>query len=33
MNAAANDNTFSPDTFPSANDAFDAPEEDNDVPF
>ncbi|GGG60353.1 replicative DNA helicase [Bizionia arctica] len=35
MNAAANDNTFSPDKFPSpsADDAFGAPEEDNDVPF
>ncbi len=34
MNAAANDNTFAPDNFPSANDAFGAPEEDdNDVPF
>ncbi|WP_047547022.1 replicative DNA helicase [Psychroserpens sp. Hel_I_66] len=34
MNAAANDDTFTPDKFPSANDAFGAPEEDdNDVPF
>ncbi|WGD34114.1 replicative DNA helicase [Olleya sp. YS] len=34
MNAAANDNTFAPDNFPTANDAFDAPEQDdNDVPF
>ncbi|TXE16861.1 replicative DNA helicase [Psychroserpens burtonensis] len=35
MNAAANDDTFSPDKFPSANDAFGGPEEDedNDVPF
>jgi replicative DNA helicase len=34
MNAAANDNTFTPDNFPSASDAFGAPEEDdNDVPF
>jgi replicative DNA helicase len=34
MNAAANDNTFTPDNFPSAADAFGAPEEDdNDVPF
>ncbi|WP_425077788.1 replicative DNA helicase [Psychroserpens sp. S379A] len=34
MNAAANDDTFKPDNFPSASDAFDAPEEDdNDVPF
>ena len=35
MNAAANDDTFAPDKFPTANDAFDAPEDpdDNDVPF
>ena len=34
MNAAANDDTFKPDKFPSASDAFDVPEdEDNDVPF
>ena len=33
MNAAANDDTFKPDNFPSANDAFGAPEDDNDVPF
>ena len=35
MNAAANDDTFKPDNFPSANDAFGTPEEDddNDVPF
>jgi replicative DNA helicase len=34
MNAAANDDTFTPDKFPSASDAFGAPEEDdNDVPF
>jgi len=33
MNAAANDDTFKPDNFPSASDAFDAPEDDNDVPF
>lgn len=34
MNAAANDDTFKPDNFPSASDAFGAPEEDdNDVPF
>ncbi|WP_460219248.1 replicative DNA helicase [Psychroserpens sp. MEBiC05023] len=34
MNAAANDDTFKPDNFPSATDAFGAPEEDeNDVPF
>ncbi len=34
MNAAANDNTLKPDNFPSASDAFGAPEEDeNDVPF
>ncbi|MBT8325335.1 MAG: replicative DNA helicase [Winogradskyella sp.] len=32
MNAAANDDTFKPDVFPSASDAFDTPEED-DVPF
>jgi replicative DNA helicase len=32
MNAAANDNTFKPDSFPSPNDAFDAPD-DSDVPF
>ena len=34
MNAAANDDTFKPDNFPSASDAFDTPEnDDNDVPF
>ncbi|WP_040279923.1 replicative DNA helicase [Psychroserpens damuponensis] len=34
MNAASNDNTFTPDNFPSASDAFGGPEEDdNDVPF
>ncbi|OUR92405.1 replicative DNA helicase [Flavobacteriales bacterium 34_180_T64] len=35
MNAAANDDTFKPDNFPSATDAFDAPidPDDNDVPF
>ncbi|WP_456437021.1 replicative DNA helicase [Psychroserpens sp.] len=34
MNAAANDNTFKPDNFPSPSDAFGTPEEDdNDVPF
>nr|WP_321223339.1 replicative DNA helicase [uncultured Psychroserpens sp.] len=34
MNAAANDDTFTPDKFPSASDAFGTPEEDdNDVPF
>ena len=34
MNAAANDNTFTPDNFPSPSDAFGTPEEDdNDVPF
>ena len=34
MNAAANDDTFKPDNFPSASDAFGAPgEDDNDVPF
>ena len=32
MNAAANDDTFKPDNFPSASDAFDSPD-DNDVPF
>ncbi|WP_353779556.1 replicative DNA helicase [Winogradskyella sp. 3972H.M.0a.05] len=32
MNAAANDDTFKPDVFPSANDAFDAPDDDG-VPF
>jgi replicative DNA helicase len=32
MNAAANDDTFKPDNFPSASDAFDTPD-DNDVPF
>jgi replicative DNA helicase len=34
MNAAANDDTITPDNFPSASDAFGTPEEDdNDVPF
>ena len=35
MNAAANDDTFKPDNFPSAADAFGTPEtdDDNDVPF
>ncbi|TXD81261.1 replicative DNA helicase [Subsaximicrobium wynnwilliamsii] len=35
MNAAANDDTFKPDNFPSASDAFGGPDddEDNDVPF
>jgi len=35
MNAAANDDTFKPDSFPSASDAFGSPENDgdNDVPF
>jgi len=34
MNAAANDDTFKPDNFPSPSDAFGTPEdEDNDVPF
>jgi len=35
MNAAANDDTFKTDNFPSASDAFGGPEvdEDNDVPF
>jgi replicative DNA helicase len=32
MNAAANDDTFKPDSFPSASDAFDGPEDDG-VPF
>lgn len=32
MNAAANDNTFTPDNFPSASDAFGDPEDDG-VPF
>ena len=32
MNAAANDDTFKPDTFPTADDAFDAPDDD-DIPF
>ncbi|WP_223033202.1 replicative DNA helicase [Hanstruepera marina] len=32
MNAAANDNTFKPDNFPSPDDAFGSPD-DNDVPF
>ncbi len=32
MNAAANDDTFKPDKFPTTDDAFGAPE-DNDVPF
>ncbi|MBE9489554.1 MAG: replicative DNA helicase [Bacteroidetes bacterium] len=32
MNAAANDDTFKPDNFPSTDDAFGAPD-DNDVPF
>ncbi|WP_299101202.1 replicative DNA helicase [uncultured Winogradskyella sp.] len=32
MNAAANDNTFAPDNFPSPSDAFDGPEDDG-VPF
>ena len=35
MNAAANDDTFKPESFPSTDEAFGAPEEDddNDVPF
>ncbi len=33
MNAAANDDTFKPDNFPTPDDAFGAPEEDDDVPF
>lgn len=32
MNAAANDDTFKPDNFPSASDAFDSPDDDG-VPF
>ena len=32
-NDAANDDTFKPDNFPSASDAFGDPEDDNDVPF
>lgn len=32
MNAAANDDTFKPDSFPSASDAFDGPEDDG-IPF
>ena len=33
MNAAANDDTFKPEKFPSSDEAFDTPEDDNDVPF
>ncbi|MBN4057985.1 replicative DNA helicase [Olleya sp. AH-315-K02] len=33
MNAAANDDTFKPDNFPSTDDAFDTPDDNNDVPF
>lgn len=34
MNAAANDDTFKPETFPTTDEAFDSPEqEDDDVPF
>ena len=34
MNAAANDDTFKPDNYPSTDDAFDSPgQEDDDVPF
>ncbi|MCX7548894.1 replicative DNA helicase [Xanthomarina sp. F1114] len=33
MNAAANDDAFKTSNFPTPNDAFGAPEEDNDVPF
>ncbi|MDU8886130.1 replicative DNA helicase [Yeosuana sp. MJ-SS3] len=33
MNAAANDDTFKPTSFPTPDDAFGTPEEDNDVPF
>ena len=32
LNAAANDDTFKPDSFPSASDAFDGPDDDG-VPF
>jgi replicative DNA helicase len=32
MNAAANDDTFKSDNYPSPSDAFDGPDED-DVPF
>ncbi len=32
MNAAANDDTFNPDNFPSPSDAFGGPEDDG-VPF
>jgi replicative DNA helicase len=33
MNAAANDDTFKPEKFPSSDEAFDTPKNDNDVPF
>ena len=33
MNAAANDDTFKPEKFPSSDEAFNTPEDDNDVPF
>jgi len=33
MNAAANDDTFKTDKFPSTDDAFDTPDDNNDVPF
>jgi replicative DNA helicase len=33
MNAAANDDTFKPEKFPSSDEAFDTPKDDNDVPF
>ena len=33
MNAAANDDTFKPESFPSADQAFGTPEQDDDVPF
>jgi replicative DNA helicase len=33
MNAAANDDTFKPDKFPSTDDAFGTPDDNNDVPF
>ncbi|RLD28242.1 MAG: replicative DNA helicase [Bacteroidetes bacterium] len=33
MNAAANDDTFKPDNFPSTDDAFGTPDDNDDVPF
>lgn len=33
MNAAANDDTFKPTSYPSASDAFDIDDDDNEVPF